>query len=51
MLLQSPDLNPIQNIFNVVSKKLEKDALDGAITRESNAEFCDRVQSMVFFRN
>jgi len=40
----STDLNPIENTFNIVSKKLEKDALEGGITRESYEEFCDRVQ-------
>ena len=45
---RSPDLNPIENIFNIVSRKLEKDALDGGITCESYAEFCDRVQRTIY---
>ena len=45
---RSPDLNPIENIFNIVSRKLEKDALNGAITRESYADFCDRVQRTIY---
>ena len=45
---RSPDLNPIENIFNIVSRKLEKDALDRGITRESYAEFCDRVQRTIY---
>lgn len=31
-----------------MSRKLERDALDGAITRESYAEFCDRVQKTIY---
>ena len=45
---RSPDLNPIENIFNIVSKKLEKDALEGGITRESYEEFCNRVQRTIY---
>ena len=45
---RSRDLNPIENIFNIVSRKLEKDALDGGITSESYAEFCDRVQRTIY---
>lgn len=44
---RSPDLNPIENIFHVVSRKLEKDALEQGITRESYEEFCDRVQRTI----
>lgn len=44
ILPRSPDLNPVEKTFNIVSKKLEKDALEGGITRESCEEFCDRVQ-------
>lgn len=45
--LHSLDLNPVENIFNIVSKKFEKDALEGGITRESYEEFCDRVQRTI----
>ena len=41
---RSPDLNPIENIFHIVSKKLAKDALERGITRESYEQFCERVQ-------
>ena len=36
---RSPDLNPIENIFHIASKKLEKDALNKGITHESYEEF------------
>ena len=41
---RSPDLNPIENIFHIVSRKLEKNALQEEITHELYEEFCDRVQ-------
>ena len=44
---RSPCLNPIENVFNVVSRKLEKDALEQGITRESYEEFCNRVQRTI----
>ena len=44
---RSPDLNPIENIFHIASKKLEKVALNEGITRESFEEFCDRVQRTI----
>ena len=50
---RSPDLNPIENIFNIVSRKLEKDALGGAITRESYAESvieCKEQSMSLFLR-
>ena len=44
---RSPDLNPIENIFHIVTKKLAKDALERGITRESYEEFCERVQRTI----
>ena len=44
---RSPDLNRIENIFHIVSRKLEKDALQQEITHESYEEFCDRVQETI----
>ena len=44
---RSPGLNPIQNIFNLASRKLEKDALQQGITRESYDELCDRVERTI----
>ena len=45
---RSPDLNPIGNIFHIVSRKLEKDAIDQRITRESYQEFCGRVRRTIY---
>jgi len=47
ILPQSPDLNPIENIFHIVTKKLAKDALERGITRESYEQFCERAQRMI----
>ena len=44
---RSPDLDPIENIFHLVSKKLAKDALERGITRESYEQFCERVQRTI----
>ena len=44
---RSPDLNPIENIFHIASKKLEKDALNEGIAHGSYEEFCDRVQRTI----
>ena len=41
---RSPDLNPIENIFNIVSAKLERDALRKQITHETFEQFSDRVE-------
>ena len=40
--------NPIENIFHIVSRKLQKDAIDQSITRESYQEFCDRVRRTIY---
>ena len=48
ILPQSPDLNPIENIFHIVSRKLEKDAIDQRITCESYQEFCNRVRRTIY---
>ena len=46
---RSPDFNPIENIFHIVSsRKLEKDAIDQRITRESYQEFCGRVRRTIY---
>jgi len=45
--LRSPDLNPTENIFHIVTKKLAKDALERGITRESYEQFCERVQRTI----
>ena len=47
---RSPDLNPIENVFNQVQVKLCKDALQQRITNETYAEFKQRIiQTMLAF--
>ena len=41
----SPDMNPIENVFNLVDKKLRSDAIEKTITYESYKEFSARVKS------
>ena len=41
---RSPDLNPIENMFNNTRKKLEDDAIQRQITHESFEEFAARVR-------
>lgn len=41
---RSPDLNPIENFFSMVVKKLEKQAISRGITKESFREFSERVK-------
>lgn len=41
---RSPDLNPIENIFHLVGKKLQKDALETNLVREDFEGFCRRVK-------
>ena len=40
---RSPDLNPIENIFHIVKKQLEDEALNLHITNELFQDFRDRV--------
>ena len=40
---RSPDLNPIENIFNNVKRKLETQAINRRITKETYAEFSQRA--------
>lgn len=44
---RSPDLNPIENFFNVVSKRLMQDALDKQIKKETFEEFSNRVKETI----
>lgn len=41
---RSPDINPIENIFHLVRKQLQDDALKNKITKESFAAFSERVK-------
>ena len=41
---RSPDLNPIENVFHIVKKKLHEEALEYEIKRENFEEFSARVK-------
>ena len=40
---RSLDINPIENFFNQMTRKLDQDALEKHITRESKEEFAKRL--------
>ena len=40
----SPDLNPIENLFHLVKKRVEREALEKEITYESFNDFSKRVK-------
>ena len=42
---RSPDLNPIENIFHIVKKKLHQDALEMKIEHEDFEQFSDWVKT------
>ena len=44
---RSPDLNPIENLFHLVRKKLKKDAIDNNITKETYNNFSKRVAKTI----
>jgi transposase len=44
---RSPDLNPIENMFHLVSQKLKNDAIRNNLTHESFQQFQDRVISTI----
>ena len=44
---RSPDLNPIENIFHLVSNQLKTDAVRNHLTSESYSHFQDRIQSTI----
>ena len=44
---RSPDVNPIENIFHLVRKKLQDDALKGKITKETFAAFSERMKHTI----
>ncbi len=44
---RSPDLNPIENLFHLVKRKLDEDALDRAIMFENFDNFCLRVKETI----
>jgi len=44
---RSPDLNPIENFFNIVGQHILQDTREKCITKESFAEFSARVKSIM----
>ena len=44
----SPDLNPIENSFNLVEKKLSGNAVKYSISKESYAKFVVKVENTLF---
>ena len=42
---RSPDINPIENVFNVIREHLKKDAFENEIKKESFEEFSVRVKA------
>ena len=45
---RSPDLNPIENIFHIVKRKLHYDALELVITRDDFESFSARVKRKLY---
>ena len=44
---RSPDMNPIANLFHLVRKQLNSDAISKNIVKESNEEFQNRIVQTV----
>ena len=44
---RSPDLNPIENFFNISQKQLRNEAISRNITKETFEQFSDRVKNCV----
>ena len=42
---RSPDINPIENVFHLLEKKLQSDAFERNITHETFADFSARVKN------
>ena len=45
ILARSPDLNPIENLFHLARKNVDKDARNRHITTEIMGQFADRAHS------
>ena len=45
---RSPDLNPIENFFHLVSKKLRDTALQKQLSKETYDEFQQRVVDTIY---
>jgi len=44
---KSPDINVIENLFNITKAQLQKQALDKNITRESRTQYTLRIQQLL----
>ena len=44
---RSPDINPIENVFHLLDRKLRSEAVEQNITNESYKEFSARVKSTI----
>ena len=44
---ESPDVNPIENIFQLLQKKVRKEAFEVHITQESYAQFCNCITKKI----
>ena len=44
---RSPDINPIENMFNNVCEKLREDAIEHHIEHESYEDFCNLVKTTI----
>ena len=44
---RSPDINPIENFFHLIKKKLSKDALEQNIKKETFCQFPNRVKQKI----
>ena len=42
---RSPDINPIENVFNIVRAQLTEIAMSEHISHETYDQFCDRVKA------
>ena len=44
---RSPDINPIENLFNLISSKLQLDAIEKNITRETFEQLPERIMTTI----
>ena len=44
---RSPDINPIENVFHLVSKKIRSDAKNNNITKENFTQFSHRCKKLL----
>lgn len=48
---RSPDVNPIENVFHLVKRELERQALERNLTFETFSQFAERVKSTLYGMN